>query len=208
MPRTRALPGPPKPRGPIPTAPREPPSPITAQPRRRNCELDVNLRTQITTLKEVAKWSYGQIHKKYPYIPLSTIKTICLRSRIRQKEESRKRSGRLKILNEDDRQKILQKIHEDPRALYDDLLSEVDNKCKKDLIARLLSIEGLRKWRVMKRLYLTPEHAAARLSWASRYQHYTKEDFDRVFWSDECTVERGFGLRPAYTFIRLSDQAA
>jgi hypothetical protein len=145
MPRTRALPGPPKPRGPIPTTPREPPSPTTAQPRRRNCELDVNLRTQITTLKEVAKWSYGQIHKKYPHIPLSTIKTTCLRSRIRQKEESRKRSSRPKILNEDDRQKILQKIHEDPRASYDNLLSEVDNKCKKDSIAYLLSIKGLRK---------------------------------------------------------------
>lgn len=107
MPRTRALPGPPKPRGPIPTAPREFPSPPTAQPQRRNCELDVNLRTQIITLKEVAKWSYSQIRKKYPHIPLSTIKTICLWSRIRQKEESRKRPGRLKILNEDDRQKIL-----------------------------------------------------------------------------------------------------
>lgn len=127
--------------------------------------------------------------------------------RIREKEESWKRSGRPKILNEDDRQKILQKIHEDPRVSYDDLLSEVNHKCKKNSIARLLSIEGLRKWRVMKRPYLKPEHAAARLSWASRYQHYTKEDFDRVFWSDECTVERGFGLRPAYSFIRPSDQA-
>ena len=164
MPRTRSLPGPPKPRAPIPTAPRDPISPPRAQLRSRNCELDVNLRTQITTLKEVAKWFYNQIHKKFPHIPLSTIKTTCLRSRIRQKEESLKRSGRPKILNEDDRQKILQKIHEDPRASYDDLLSEADYKCKKDLIARLLSAEGLRKWRVMKRLYLKPEHAAARLS--------------------------------------------
>jgi hypothetical protein len=81
----------------------------------------------------------------------------------------------------------------------------VDHKCKKDSIARLLSVEGLRKWRVMKRPSLKPEHAAARLSWALRYQHYTKDDFDRVFWSDECIVERGIGLRPVYSFIRLSD---
>jgi transposase len=59
----------------------------------------------------------------------------------------------------------------------------------------------------MKRPSLKPEHAAARLSWALRYQHYTKDDFDRVFWSDECTVERGIGLRPVYSFIRPSDQA-
>lgn len=173
MPRTRAglpVPSPPTPRGPIPTAPRPPTPPPSDQPRRKNCELDVNLRTQITTLKDVAKWSYRQIHAKYPDIPLSTIKMTCLRSRIRHKEESCKRSERPKILNEDDRQKILQKVHENPRASYDDLLSEVNHKCKKYSIARLLSIEGLRKWRVMKRPYLKPEHAAARLSWALRYQ--------------------------------------
>jgi hypothetical protein len=93
----------------------------------------------------VAKWSYSQIHKKYPNIPLSTIKYTCLKLRIRDKEQSLKRSGRLKILNDDDRQKVLQKIHEDPRISYNDLLSEVNHKCKKDSIARLLSIEGLRK---------------------------------------------------------------
>jgi len=210
MPRTRAgvgLPSPLTPKGPIPTAPRPPTTPTNVQPRRKNCELDVNLRTQITTLKEVAKWSYRQIHAKYPDLSLSTIKMTCLRSRIRHKKESCPRSGRPKILDEDDRQKILQKIHEDPRASYDDLLSEVSHKCKKDSIARLLHIEGLRRWRVMKRPHLKPEHAATRLSWALRYQHYTKEDFNRVFWSDECTVERGFGLRLAYSFIRPSDQA-
>lgn len=129
----------------------------------------------------MAKWSYGQIHKKYPDIPLSTIKYTCLKSRIRDKEQSLKRSRRPKILNDDDRQKVLQKIHEDPRVSYDDLLAEVSHKCKKDSIARLLSAEGLRKWRVMKRPYLKPEYAAARLSWALRYQHYTKDDFDRVY---------------------------
>jgi hypothetical protein len=41
----------------------------------------------------------------------------------------------------------------------------------------------------MKRPYLKPEHAAARLSLAFRYQHYTKEDFERVFWSDKCTTK-------------------
>ena len=208
MPRTRALPGPPKPRGPTPTVPRDPISPPRALLRRRNCELDVNLRTQITTLKEIAKWSYGQIHKKFPHIPLSTIKATCLLSRVRQKEESLKRSGRPKILDEDDRQKILQKIHEEPRVSYEDLLAEVSLKCKKDSIARLLCVQNLRKWRVMKRPYLKPQHAAARLSWAFHYQHYTKEDFERDFWSDECTIERGFGLRPEYTFIRPGEQAA
>jgi transposase len=207
MPRVRSLPRPrPVPRGPLPTAPRPPLAPLDSAPRRRNCELDVNIRTQITTLRETADWSYGAIHKKFPDIPLSTIKMTCLRSRIRHKEESAKRSGRPKVLDENDRQKILEKIHEEPRVTYDDLLSEVSNKCKKDSIARLLCVEGLKKWRVMKRPYLTPEIAAQRLAWADKYSGYTKEEFDSVFFSDECTIERGIGLRPEYSFIRPKDQ--
>jgi transposase len=208
MPRTRALPGPPVPRGPLPTPRRHPPSPPRDLPRRKGSELTPHLRTQITTLKEVAGWSYGEIHKKFPDLPLSTIKMTCLRSRIRHKEESLKRSGRPSKLNDDDRQKILQKIHEQPRVTYEDLCSEVDNKVKKRSIARLLCVEEMKKWRVMKRPYLTPEHAAVRLRWAERYQNFTKEDFDRVFWSDECTIERGIGLRLEYSFIRPSEQAA
>jgi transposase len=118
-----------------------------------------------------------------------------------------KRSGRPKVLNEDDVEKIRQKIYETPRVTYDDLLKEVSNKCKKKSIARLIHFENMRKWRVMKRPYLKPEHAEKRLTWALQYQHYTKEDFDRVFWSDECTIERGIGLRPEYTFIRPQHQA-
>lgn len=59
----------------------------------------------------------------------------------------------------------------------------------------------------MKRPHLQPEHAEKRLAWALRYQYYTEAEFDRVFWSSECTVERGIGLRPEYTFIGPSEQA-
>jgi hypothetical protein len=58
---------------------------------------------------------------------------------------------------------------------------------------------GLRKWRKMDRPYLTPEHAAKRLSWALTYRHYSLEDWKRVFWSDETTVERGQGARKEWT---------
>ncbi|KAJ5900309.1 uncharacterized protein N7473_004379 [Penicillium subrubescens] len=53
---------------------------------------------------------------------------------------------------------------------------------------------------------LTPRHATARLEWARTYSGYTPEDWDRVFWSDECTVERGIGERREYTFTPRSKQ--
>ena len=176
-------------------------------PRRPNCELDAWMRTKIVELKTVALWSYRQIHAEYPSIPLSTIKYTVSKAREREKNTSLPRSGRPKVLDEADKEVILQKIREEPRVKYDDLLAAVSNKCKKDSIARLLTVEGLKKWRVMKRPYLREDHAAKRLSWAFKYQGYTKEDWDRVFWSDECSIKRGQGLRPEYTFNRPCYQA-
>jgi len=161
-PRVRALPPRPVPKGPILPV-RSVGSTTTATVsavRRRNCELDLYLRTQITTLKESAGWFYGQIHAKFPDLPLSTIKTICLRSRIRHKKISMKRSGRPKVLNEEDIQKISDRIHANPCVGYNDLFAEVSYKCKKDSIARLLSVENIKKWRIMERPYLKSEYTA------------------------------------------------
>ncbi|KAJ5783167.1 hypothetical protein N7457_004941 [Penicillium paradoxum] len=53
---------------------------------------------------------------------------------------------------------------------------------------------------------LDEEKVIKRLRWARRYEHFTPEDWARVFWSDECTVERGIGVRQEWTFIRRKDQ--
>jgi len=58
----------------------------------------------------------------------------------------------------------------------------------------------------MKRPYLIAETAAQSLAWADKYSGYTKEDFDRVFCFDECTIGRGIGLRPESFFIAPKDQ--
>ena len=38
---------------------------------------------------------------------------------------------------------------------------------------------------------LKPQHKAARLRWARRYQNWTVEDWKRVIWSDECSIVLG-----------------
>jgi hypothetical protein len=53
---------------------------------------------------------------------------------------------------------------------------------------------------------LNEEKAIKRLQWARRYEHFTPADWARVFWPDECTVERGIGVRREWTFIRPRDQ--
>lgn len=65
---------------------------------------------------------------------------------------------------------------------------------------------GRRKWKQLKRPEIKPHHAIKRYQWAQRYQHFQPEDWARVKWSDECTVERGAGIRPIWTFRRPSEQ--
>lgn len=177
-------------------------------PRRRNQELDAFTRTKLVELKTVAKWSYSQIHKEYPTIPISTIKYTCQTAAKRVDNHSLPRSGRPRKLDEDDIKKIDDMIEENPRVLIEDLLDGVSHKVKRMSIWRLLHEQGRRKWLVLDRPGLTPEHAAARLRWALEYQHFTPTDWARVFWSDECTVERGIGERREYTFTPRHKQIA
>jgi transposase len=175
-------------------------------PRRRNCELDAFTRTKLVELKTAAGWTYKQIHASYPSIPIPTIKYTVQQANKRIENQTSPRSGRPRKLNDDDKTKLLNAINEDPRITYEDLLPEVDNKVKKEAIRRLLVEEGRRKWLVIDRPGLTPYHAARRLRWARTYEHYTPQDWAKVFWSDECTVERGIGERREYTFTPRKDQ--
>ena len=40
--------------------------------------------------------------------------------------------------------------------------------------------EGIRKWRAVKRPFLTAKHAKQRLPWAKAHQHWTVDDWKRV----------------------------
>lgn len=58
---------------------------------------------------------------------------------------------------------------------------KVSNKCKEDSITRLLCVENLRKWRVIKDRILNPSTLLHDFLRLSGIKNYIKEDFDRVF---------------------------
>ena len=47
---------------------------------------------------------------------------------------------------------------------------------------------------------LTDENAAQRLQWALQHQHYTRDDWAKVWWSDECSIERSSGKKQEWIF--------
>ncbi|KAJ5108255.1 hypothetical protein N7456_004930 [Penicillium angulare] len=192
-----------------PQRPRQPPElPPTRAPirRPRRRELDVYTRTKITSLYNIG-WTYKEIQREItPTIPYTTIQSTCARERKRQKNETSPRSGRPKKLDETDKERILDAIDENPRVKYDDLLAEVDHKVCRRSIQRLLRENNLRKWRCLHRPELSSEAARKRLLWANSYKDYLPQDWRKIFWSDESTVERGRGARREFTFTRPCDQ--
>lgn len=112
---------------------------------------------------------------------------------------SKPRSGRPKMLNEAEKVRLLDAVHKNPRITREDLLATVSHKVETPSIQPLLNAENLWKWRCSWRPYLTEEHAFKRRQWAFCYQHFTPEDWARVFfcpmtvrWSVESvSVENG-----------------
>ncbi|KAJ5529938.1 hypothetical protein N7527_003331 [Penicillium freii] len=153
----------------------------------RSKELTPAIRERICELYAIG-WGYRRIHARYPYISYSTVRYTVKKESERKEGVSKSRSGRPKKLTEADKDRILNAIHGDPKISTEDLLAEVDHK------------------RCSWRPYLKEEHARKRLAWAYRYRHFTPEDWARVYWSDECTVERGIGIRREWTFVRPKDQ--
>lgn len=166
----------------------------------RGKELDPQTRSRICELKSIG-WGAKRIHQKHPEIPLNTIKTTIRRENQRLNNVSQPRSGRPRQLTEEQRDHLYDLTTTNPHIKMHDLLEEVDHAVKERSIRNLLHEMGRRKWRQLQRPEITEFHAQKRLAWAQEYEHFMPQDWARVRWSDECTVERGAGIQPIWTFL-------
>jgi len=62
------------------------------------------------------------------------------------------------------------------------------------------------KWLTKSRPRLKSDLVAKRLRWATAYRDWTVEDFERVIWSDECSVEKYRDPRQYWVFREPSEK--
>ncbi len=172
----------------------------------RGRELTPQMRSRICELRSVNKWGAKRIHRVHPEISLSTIHYTLRNEANRQDNISKPRSGARRKLSDEDRDHIYELIMGNPHIKCRELLEEVENRVQRSTLWRLFNEMGIRKWRQLCRPALNESRAARRLAWALAYQHYTPGDWARVCWTDECTIERGHGIEPIWTFTRPSEQ--
>jgi hypothetical protein len=73
-------------------------------------------------------------------------------------------------------------------------------------VQRRLKENGIQKHIAVVKPFLTPKHVERRLQWALEYQHWTVEDWMKVIWSDESSVEIGRDTKPRWVFRRNDER--
>ena len=162
--------------------------------------------------KELTPWQRSEI-QTYRHIGLtnehigrltnctpSTVATTLNLNTLRNNGETRPRSGRPSLLSRRDRRLILRIIRRNPKLTYAALKIESGLTVSKKTLYRMLKDEGISNWLAKKRPLITPEVAAKRLRWAKKYKDWSWDEWCKMIWSDECSLERGKGGRRVWVF--------
>jgi len=101
-----------------------------------------------------------------------TVDKVCMRT----ENTSQPRSGRPVTYTNRECHQLLRLVRLHPKWTYGTLLREMDTNLSKRTIQRIPEIEGIAKWRAVKRPLLSTEHATKRLAFATKYKDLDETD--------------------------------
>jgi transposase len=177
--------------------PRTPLKPINPN-RGKGHELSPYLRGRIFSLVEEGV-KYAEIARRLQIDESTAGKTIKLDSK-RCNGESRSRSGRPKTLSPRDIRRIITEIKKDPFLSYQDIRARTGVNVSNTTFKKYLKESGYGHWKAAKRPQLKEEHAALRLQWAEAHKDWSYEEWSKIIWSDECSIEIGKGTKNIWVF--------
>lgn len=128
-------------------------------------------------------------------LPYTTIQTTIATYHSSTTGTSSPRNGRPELLSETDKRYILLQIKRDPFIRTEDICKLLQTSISPRTVARMPKESGYGHWKAQKRLQLTEKAAKLRYEWAYRHRDWTYDQWRRIIWSDECSVELGKGKR-------------
>jgi len=144
--------------------------------------------------------TYPEISKELG-IALTTVKkTVKKHSAGDSTGHSKPRSGRPKKHDDRVHRRIIRFCRTAPDATYAEVIERLQLDVSKDTVRRILKEQGITNWRKKKRPALTKENARERLLFCRKYKAWSADDWKKVIWSDECSVERGTGKQQRWVF--------
>lgn len=101
------------------------------------------------------------------------------------------RSGRPVKVNARNKRNISRVLLSNRRATLDQLRHDVYPEMSEKTLRKTLNSMGYRSCRVREKPFLTISHMSKRLEWAQDKLNWTMEEWSRVIWTDEASVELG-----------------
>ena len=146
-------------------------------------------------------YSHAQIEAQLN-IPRTTITSFINRARGRESIENLPRPGRPRKLSDADVRYLVRNAESETRVPFKELQNLANIDASVQTMRRRLREEGIRKWRAVKRPFLTQKHAKERLVWAKAHRHWTVDDWKRVIWSDESPMQKDSNATGVWVFRR------
>lgn len=122
--------------------------------------------------------------------PFTTVRSFILRTLERGSKDNAPRSGRPTKLSKRERRAISRYIKRYRTATREEVRKYCAPHVSLRTIDRYTRTFNMKRWLARERPKLTTERAAKRLAWAKEHRHWTAEDFKKVLWSDECSIEK------------------
>lgn len=136
----------------------------------------------------------------------STVVSFISRYRGTHDAENHKSSGRpRKTTVREDRILVRESKKNRRQPLAELQINTLPSVSVRTVKRRLLEHE-IKKWKAANRPKLDRRIASLRLKWALNYESWTWEDWIRVAWSDECSVEKGADPRQVWVFRTPSEK--
>ena len=139
-------------------------------------------------------------------IPQQTISSFLQRFNERGSIDNLKHPGRPRKTSAREDRYVIHTAESETRIPLKELRDKTNRDVSEQTVRRRLREAGIRKWKAVQRPLLTKRHAALRLKWARAHQHWTKEDWEKVGWSDECGVKRDNSGEIEWVFRRQNKQ--
>jgi len=149
--------------------------------------------------------STAEIRKEF-LVPESTIRSTISMAPHLNHGVSKPRSGRPMACSVRKQRHIIRTARAKPDITYEELIEQTGANCSKSTVYRILKEYGLTNWLAKKRPLLREEDAAKRLAWAKERKDWTADEWRKVIWTDECSVERGTGKSRRWVFRTPADK--
>ena len=169
--------------------------------KNRRRELSPTMRAYLKGRHDAGE-SYGKISHTTG-VPKTTIQSIVAATH--QIKYKSARPGRPRETSIRTDRAIVRAALSDRRQTLGELSVNVGGVSRRTIQRRLREAD-IKKWRAAQRPLLEPEIAAKRLAWAIAHKDWTEEQWLKVNWSDECSVEKSSGAKPTWVFRTPGDK--